>query len=179
MNAFARLADIRVVILDMDGVLTDGRIGYGDGPGEIKFFDVKDGLGIKLLQRHGIKVGVLSGRESAANTRRAEELELDFCLQGCKEKIGAFRKLTRKFGVEPSECLFVGDDLVDLPVMARCGVGVAVGDAVVEVKRAADFSTSAPGGRGAVREVAEELLRAKGRWQEVLNTYRKKAKPAE
>lgn len=174
MTLSERAKRIRAVALDIDGVLTDGRIGYGSGAGEIKFFDVKDGLGIKLLQRAGIKVGVLSGRSSQANRTRIAELGLDFAIEGSHDKGSALEELAAQLGGETSEILFVGDDLVDLPAMRRAGVAVAVGDATAEARQAADLTTQRPGGRGAVREAAEWLLREQGRWDDIVTHYREK-----
>jgi len=177
MNLAAKTAQIRAVILDVDGVLTDGRIGYGPMPGEIKFFDVKDGHGVKLLRRAGIKVGILSGRASQANVQRAGELALDFVYEGEKDKAAAFSRLLQEQALAAEECLAVGDDLVDLPVMRRAGVGVAVADAVPEVLAAAAWCTRAPGGRGAVREVAEWLLRQQHKWDSVTARYFQESPP--
>jgi len=173
MTLSARTSRIRAVALDIDGVLTDGRIGYGGGEGEIKFFDVKDGLGIKLLQRAGLRVGVISGRASQANRSRVAELGLDFAIEGCRDKGAAIGELAAELGLETGEILFVGDDLVDLPAMCRAGVAVAVADAVAEVRQDADFTTRNGGGRGAVRETAEWLLREQGKWDDILLHYRK------
>lgn len=162
---------IRAVILDVDGVLTDGRIGYGDGPDEIKFFDVRDGLGVRLLQAAGLRVGLLSGRASPANRRRAAELRLEGVVEGESDKLTGLTRLAEQFGVAPTECCYVGDDLIDVPVLRRVGLAVAVADAAAEVRRVAHWVTERPGGRGAVREVAERLLKEAGRWQEVSQRY--------
>ena len=163
---------IRAVVLDVDGVLTDGSIGYGAGSAEeIKFFNVKDGHAIKLLQRAGLKVGILSGRTSAANRRRAEELSMDFVYEGEKDKKEAFSRLLADTGLTASECLYVGDDVVDIPVMRQAGVAVAVADAVAEVKECADWQTDLPGGHGAVREAALWLLKQQHRWDGLMARY--------
>lgn len=171
MTLSERAKRIRAVALDIDGVLTDGRIGYGGGAGEIKFFDVKDGLGIKLLQRAGIKVGILSGRSSQANRTRIAELGLDFAIEGSHDKGTALGEVAAQLACETSEILFVGDDLVDLPAMRRAGVAVAVGDATEETQQAADLTTRHAGGRGAVREMAEWLLREQGQWADIVQRY--------
>jgi 3-deoxy-D-manno-octulosonate 8-phosphate phosphatase (KDO 8-P phosphatase) len=173
MTLSERAKRIRAVALDIDGVLTDGRIGYGGGDGEIKFFDVKDGLGIKLLQRAGIRVGVVSGRTSQANRTRIAELGLDFAIEGCHDKGAALGELAAELGIETANILFVGDDLVDIPAMSRAGVAVAVGDAVAATSQSADLTTSHKGGRGAVREAAEWLLREQGKWDGILRSYQK------
>jgi 3-deoxy-D-manno-octulosonate 8-phosphate phosphatase (KDO 8-P phosphatase) len=172
MTVSQKAEQIAVVILDVDGVLTDGRIGYsGASGGEIKFFDVKDGLGIKLLQRNGIRVGILSGRKSRANEVRAVELGLDFVYQGVGDKRAGLETLLAEQGTRAENCLYVGDDLVDLPVMRRVGMAVAVADAPDEVKARADMVTTAAGGRGAVRETAVWLLTQRGAWQTVVAGY--------
>ena len=121
---------IRAVVLDVDGVLTDGRIGYGEDGYEVKFFNVKDGHAIKMLRRAGIRVGMLSGRSSAANRRRAGELSLDFVVENARDKSGSLAGILEEHGLAPEECRYVGDDGVDLPVMKTCGRGVAEADAV-------------------------------------------------
>ena len=172
MTIADRAARIRAVVLDVDGVLTDGRIGYtGNSGREIKFFDVKDGLGIKLLQRVGIRVGLLSGRESEANVIRAAELGLDFVYQGVSDKGAGLETMLAEHELDASECLYIGDDLVDLPAMRRVGLAVAAGDAPAEVKEHAHMVTRAHGGRGAVREAAVWLLRQRGQWEALVATY--------
>ena len=171
MNLAEKAKQIRTVILDVDGVLTDGCVGYGGDRHEIKFFDVKDGHAIKLLRRAGIRVGILSGRASPANRRRAEELDLDFLYEGEKNKSDAAQRLFRNERTSAGECLYIGDDLVDIPVMAMVALGIAVGDATPETKAAADWTTTAAGGRGAVREVAVWLLKQQKQWQNVTSRY--------
>jgi len=166
---------IRALILDVDGVLTDGRIGYGSQEGEIKFFDVKDGHALVLLRRVGLKAGILSGRASAANRQRAAELRLDFIYEGELDKRAGFERLLQEQELTAAECLYVGDDLVDLPVMRQAGIAVAVADAVPEVRQQADWVTEAGGGRGAVREVVIWLLRQQGRWETATARYYQEA----
>jgi len=163
---------IKLVILDIDGVLTDGQIGYGLGSDdEVKFFDVHDGHGIKMLQRAGLRVGVLSGRESKANDRRARELQLDFVLQGRKRKDESFLELVQQQRVSACQCLYMGDDLIDIPVMLRAGISVAPANAAPEVAEIAHWVCAHTGGRGAVREMAVRLLQARGTWQETIAHY--------
>lgn len=163
---------IKVVILDVDGVLTTGNIGYGAGSEqEIKFFHVKDGSGIKMLQRAGLKVGILSGRSSLANRRRAEELKLDFIKENCLSKLPAFQELLNELAVTTKECLYIGDDLIDWPVMKRVGISVAVADAAAEIREGATITTREAGGRGAIREVAEWLLKEQNKWKNTLALY--------
>lgn len=166
------LTGITTAILDIDGVLTDGRIGYhGDDGDEIKFFDVKDGHSIKLARRAGLRVGALTGRESRTNARRARELELDFLYQGATRKIEVFPMLLKDVGVTADQCFYLGDDVIDLPVMRQCGGAAAVADAVPEVRERVKWVTQACGGRGAVREVLIEILRQQDLLDGVLARY--------
>jgi len=172
MNLSLAAQKIKVVILDVDGVLTNANIGYGAGSEhEIKFFSVKDGCGIQMMLRAGLKVGIITGRTSMANRRRAEELKLDFIRENCRPKLPAFLELLKDLDVTANECLYIGDDLVDWPVMKRVGISVAVGDAAPELKEAATLTTNANGGQGAVREVAEWLLKAQNKWKAALEFY--------
>ncbi|NMA45957.1 MAG: HAD-IIIA family hydrolase [Lentisphaerae bacterium] len=169
MDWSTKAQEIRAVMLDVDGVLTDCRIGYGCGSDEeIKFFHIRDGVGIALLRHSGIKVGIITGRRCKANRKRAEELKMDFIMEGVVRKRDALLALCEQFGLQPANCLYVGDDLVDLGPMRLAGIAVAVGDAAPEIKAVATWVTSAPGGRGAVREVAEWLLKAQGRWDQLI-----------
>ncbi|MFO7821292.1 MAG: HAD-IIIA family hydrolase [Lentisphaeria bacterium] len=171
MTLQEKAENIKAVILDIDGVLTDGRVGYNDTEDEIKFFDVKDGHAIKLLMRGHIKVGVLSGRISKANQTRAAELGLHFMYENEKNKREAFNRVLCEQKLTPEECLYIGDDLVDLPVLRRAGIGVAVGDAVPEIRDYVDWITQAPGGRGAIRETAVWLLKMQGKWNDLIERY--------
>ena len=171
MSWSEKCSKITTIILDVDGVLTDGRIGYRDNGDEIKFFDVKDGHGIVLARRAGLKVGILSGRKSKANAVRAAELKLDFFYEGCLNKEEGLTRLLESEGLKPEECMYIGDDLVDAPPMARCGVAVAVGDGVPELDAVADLRVKASGGRGAVREAVEVLLKEQGKWSNLLERY--------
>jgi 3-deoxy-D-manno-octulosonate 8-phosphate phosphatase (KDO 8-P phosphatase) len=166
------LDSIRAVILDVDGVLTDGCICVGDDGGEWKHFHVQDGAGIKHLLEAGIEVAWLSGRRSKAVEHRAEELGVRHVRQDAKKKIPVYDDLLQEFGLDDQAVCYVGDDLTDLPVVRRAGLGVAVADARPEVKEAADLVTEAPGGRGAVRELAERILQAQGQWETILARYR-------
>jgi 3-deoxy-D-manno-octulosonate 8-phosphate phosphatase (KDO 8-P phosphatase) len=170
MDYSAKTQAIRAVVLDLDGVLTDGRIGYGGGSDdEIKYFHVRDGVGISLLRTAGFKVGIITGRSCKANRRRAEELKLDFVVEGERYKSDALLKICQQLEIQAENCLYVGDDLIDLGAMRLAGVAVAVADAVPETLAAATWVTTARGGHGAVREVAEWLLKAQGRWQELIS----------
>lgn len=167
-----KLTLIEAVVLDIDGVLTDGRIGYGgDSENEIKFFNVRDGHGIKLAMRAGLKVGILSGRRSKANAVRAKELGLSFVYEGCHNKREGFEKLCAEQNLDPSHVMYIGDDVVDIPPMRECGFAVSVGDGVAELDAVCDMRTKAFGGRGAVREAIETLLKGKGLWDALMERY--------
>jgi 3-deoxy-D-manno-octulosonate 8-phosphate phosphatase (KDO 8-P phosphatase) len=163
-----RFARIRLLLLDVDGVLTDGRIVYTDAGQEIKAFHVRDGSGLKFWQRGGGRVAILSGRSSSAVGRRGVELGIDPVVQGADEKLPALRRILSETGLRADQVCAVGDDLPDLPVLTRCGLAAAVADAAPEVRAVAHFVTTAPGGRGAVREVVEWLMRAQGTWDPVV-----------
>ena len=157
-----RLARVRLLALDVDGVLTDGGILVAPDGTESKWFHVRDGLGIVAARRAGLRVAFVSGRTSAAVAARAKELRIDALRQGVKDKAAEVRALRGSFGAALAETLFVGDDLVDLPGFAESGVSVAVADAHPRVLAEADAVCAAAGGRGAVREVIEEVLLARG-----------------
>jgi len=164
-----RAKKIRVLLFDVDGVLTDGRVclqSFPDGSvAEMKIFNAHDGAGLSLAHRMGFKTGVITGRDSPAMSQRAREVGMDFVFQGQKIKLGAYEEAKRLAGVTDEQVAYVGDDLPDLPLLERVGLAVAVGDAVPEVKRAAHYVTRAPGGRGAAREVIELVLKAQGKWK--------------
>lgn len=163
-----RAKKIRVLLFDVDGVLTDGRVclqSFPDGSvTEMKIFNAHDGAGLSLAHRMGFKTGVITGRDSPAMSQRAREVSMDFVFQGQKKKLGAYEEAKRLAGVSDEQVAYVGDDLPDLPLLERAGLAVAVGDAVPEVKRVAHYVTRAPGGRGAAREVVELVLKAQGKW---------------
>lgn len=158
-----RLGVIRLLILDVDGTMTDGTVWLGERE-ELKGFNIADGLGIKLLQRAGVEVAVITGRESAAVTRRCTELGIAHALQGQGDKGAAAAALRDELGLRPDEVASMGDDLPDLAVFRECGVNFAVADAAAELRDAADCTTSRAGGHGAVREVAEIILKAQNKW---------------
>jgi 3-deoxy-D-manno-octulosonate 8-phosphate phosphatase (KDO 8-P phosphatase) len=154
---------IRLLILDVDGVLTDGRLYYGAHGEQLKSFHVRDGHGIKALRAAGIEVAVLSGRRSAAVRQRCRELGIRHVIEGADDKLAAFARLARKLDVEPRECACIGDDVPDLPLMRAVGLACAVADAHPIARRAAHYTTSLRGGCGAVREVCDLLARTAGR----------------
>lgn len=163
---------IKAVVLDVDGVLTDGRAGYG-AEEEIKFFHLRDGHWMRMALRTGLKVGILSGRGSRANRRRAEELGLSFCYENCKDKLEGFERLLAEHSLRAEECLYIGDDVIDMPVMRRAGVAVAVADGVPELDEVTDFRTRTPGGHGAVCEVMRRLMMEQGTLDAQLERYRR------
>lgn len=163
---------IRFLVLDVDGVLTDGSIWYGSSGEEFKGFNVKDGAGLKYWRRAGHAAGIVTGRSSPMVLRRAAELDIREVAMDAKTKLPAFEELLEKAGVTPEETAVVGDDLPDLPLIRRAGLGIAVADAVREVKDAATVITKRKGGRGAVREAIEFILKAQDRWEDIMERYR-------
>jgi 3-deoxy-D-manno-octulosonate 8-phosphate phosphatase (KDO 8-P phosphatase) len=169
-------ARVKLVILDVDGVLTDAGVYMGvDEAGrrvELKRFDIQDGLGMNLMRAAGIEVAWVSGRVSSATTARAEELGIEECHQDAgAHKLPVIRDLLARLGLDWAEVAMVGDDLPDLPVLRKVGLPVAVGNAVREVRRAATWTTRAGGGRGAVREFARVLLEVRGEWNDLVEDY--------
>lgn len=157
-----RARAVRLAIFDVDGVMTDGTLYIGAEGEAFKAFNILDGHGVKMLQAAGVATAIISGRSSPAVLRRAAELAIPHVVQGASDKVAAFDRLRASLGLGEEACAFVGDDLPDLPVMERCGLAVAVANAVESVKAAAHYTTRAPGGRGAVREFCELVLRARG-----------------
>jgi 3-deoxy-D-manno-octulosonate 8-phosphate phosphatase (KDO 8-P phosphatase) len=172
-----RFARIELLLLDVDGVLTDGRVVYTDSGHELKAFHVRDGSALKYWRQSGRRAAILSGRSSPAVTRRATELGIQLVVQGVDEKLLALRRILTETGLWADQVCAVGDDLPDLPVLTHCGLGVAVADAVPELKAAADFVTRLPGGHGAVRETVEWLMRGQGTWDAAVESLRGQAFP--
>jgi len=172
MNLAAQIALIDLLVLDVDGVLTDGTLLYTDSGEETKRFHVRDGSGLKLWLAAGKQCAILSGRSSATVLRRAAELGLGPVLQGRADKSAALDELLGATGHARNQVCAIGDDLADLPVFHRVGVRVAVADACPEVQATADFVTITPGGRGAVRETVEWLLKTQGHWDGLIARYR-------
>lgn len=156
----SKLKKIRMVLLDVDGVLTDGRIMYGDDGTEFKAFDAHDGYGIERAINCGLKIGIISGRISPLVERRAKELRIVDVYQNFMDKVSAFEELKRKYNLSSEEFAYIGDDAFDLPLLKKVGVSVAPKDAVDEVQRSVDHVTKARGGRGAAREVIDMVLKA-------------------
>lgn len=170
-NIKAKLKKIKMLILDVDGVMTDGRIVMDDDGREIKFFDVRDGHGLKMIQRYGIVVVLLTGRKSKVVLHRANDLGIKEIYQGSLNKKEIFGKILEKHHLPASCAAFLGDDIIDIPVLRQAGFSAAVADALDVVKKAVDYVTKNSGGRGAVREVCELILQAQGKWPEIAAKY--------
>lgn len=164
----AKLKKIKLLVMDVDGVLTDGKIVVDARGKELKFFDVQDGFGLVLLRQAGIKTAILSARSSPAVTARAEDLKIDKICQDAYPKANVYERLIRELGCTDEQVCFLGDDLPDLPVLKRVGFAVAVPNAVAELKEVAHYTTIKRGGAGAVREVVELILKAQGKWKNIV-----------
>ncbi|NJD38689.1 MAG: phenylphosphate carboxylase subunit delta [Geobacter sp.] len=163
-----KLKHIELLLLDVDGVMTDGRIIWDANGTEIKFFNVKDGHGIKLVQRAGIQVGIITGRTSPVVDLRAKELGIDILYQGALRKQESYHDIKQRTGLTDHQIAYMGDDVIDVPVMRRVRFSAAPADAQAEVRAVADYVTQARGGWGAVRELCDLLLKARGAWQELV-----------
>jgi 3-deoxy-D-manno-octulosonate 8-phosphate phosphatase (KDO 8-P phosphatase) len=171
MDLASRCRRVELILSDVDGVLTDGGIWYDNQGVELKGFHIRDGLGIKLWQRAGFRFGLLTARTSHIVKLRAGELGLELVRQGFEDKLPVAREMIRVCGLTPEQTCYIGDDLTDLPVIRSVGLGVAVADASSEVRSAAALVTELPGGRGAVRELIETILKAKSRWEDAIQRY--------
>ena len=167
----ANLADIELLAMDVDGVLTDGTLVVNADGSESKFFNSMDGHGIKMWQRAGLKVALISGRASEPTQRRAEQLQIEYVFQDCHDKLPVLENLLKQLGLAPNKVAYIGDDLTDLPAIRFAGFGVTVANAVDEVKKYADYVTTRAGGGGAVREVIEYILKNTGKWQQLITRY--------
>lgn len=165
------LTKIRMLVLDVDGVLTDGNLIINADGTESKSFGTLDGHGIRMWRRAGLKVAFLSGRTSKPTQHRARQLEIEYCIQESHNKLEALQELVKQSGLSSEQIAYVGDDVTDLPVIRTVGFGVAVANAVDEVKQYADFITARSGGNGAVREVIEYILKNTSRWQKIMERY--------
>jgi 3-deoxy-D-manno-octulosonate 8-phosphate phosphatase (KDO 8-P phosphatase) len=172
-DAVERARRVRLMIFDVDGVLTDGRLWYGATGEELKAFHSFDGHGIKMLAAAGVSCAVLSGRRSAAVATRCAELGIEHVLQGIDDKLTAYQALLRRLRLDPGETGFMGDELVDLPVLTRCGFACAPGEAPEAVRSRVHYVASAAAGGGAAREVCEFVLRARGRLEHMVSEYLK------
>ena len=170
-NINDKASSVRLILLDVDGVLTDGAVViYGDGS-ESKRFHIRDGIALVWAQRAGLKVGLLSARHSATTTQRAAQLGISLVYQGVTSKAAAYADILRDIAVTDAEVAYMGDDLVDLAVLGRVGLSSAPSDAVPEVRSAVDFVSTCRGGDGAVRELVELILRVQGRWDSIISSY--------
>ncbi len=165
-----KAARIRLLIMDVDGVLTDGTVLFA-GSTEGVLFNVQDGTGIKYLQRGGIATALITGRDVPAVRARAENLGIEHIAQNAKVKLDAYHRIRERAGVDDAHVGYIGDDLPDIPVMRQVGLAIAVPNAVAEVLERADAVTERPGGRGAVREAAEFILKSQGKWESILERY--------
>lgn len=163
-----KLKKIDLLLLDVDGVLTDGGIIYTDSGEEVKVFNSRDGFGIHLLLEAGIKVGIVTGRASRVLRHRCENLGIDLLFDGIDDKSSVLQEICKRTEIDPANMAFVGDDLVDLPLFTRVGFSIAVGDAHEVVKEKADWVTSAAGGSGAVREICDAILKSKGLFDQIV-----------
>lgn len=165
------LKEIKLLAMDVDGVLTDGGLLIGSDGTEFKNFNLLDGHGIRMWHRAGFKTAVISGRKSGATQIRVEELEISFIYQPCDNKLDCFNDILAKSGLEPKNIAYIGDDVMDIPLVKRAGFGIAVANAVNELKSCAHYITSGKGGNGAVREVIEYILKNTGKWDELMQRY--------
>jgi 3-deoxy-D-manno-octulosonate 8-phosphate phosphatase (KDO 8-P phosphatase) len=172
-KAVEKAKKLKLLILDVDGVLTDGKLFFDNEGNEYKSFHARDGHGIKLLRQTGVEVAVISGRKSNSVALRMKNLGIEHVYQGHEDKQAAFNEIIEKIGVMPEQAAHVGDDLLDLPIMTKVGLAIAVADANFAVKQRADWCTTMPGGHGAVREVCDFIMQAQGRFDEVVNAYLK------
>jgi 3-deoxy-D-manno-octulosonate 8-phosphate phosphatase (KDO 8-P phosphatase) len=175
MDVQAKAAQIKLLLMDVDGVLTNGKLYHVPGPDgkivEFKGFDSQDGIGLHWLNWNGIKTGVISGRVSAATAERAQQVKMTYVYQGHIEKIPILEEILADAKISKDEVAYIGDDFTDIVIMHRVGLAIATGNARSEVKREAHYVTKAVGGEGAVREVVELLLQAQGRWAGILQHY--------
>jgi 3-deoxy-D-manno-octulosonate 8-phosphate phosphatase (KDO 8-P phosphatase) len=170
-DIIAKAKKIKLLILDVDGVLTDGKLLFDGQGGEYKVFHARDGHGIKLLRQTGVEVAVISGRKSKAVGRRMNDLGIEHVYQGQEDKIQAFNDIVLSLSIQADAAAHVGDDLLDLPIMRRVGLSIAVNDANFAVKEYADWCTDLSGGQGAVREVCDFIMQAQGNLEAVINSY--------
>lgn len=170
-NCLAKADRIKLLLLDVDGVLTDGSITYNDEGIELKTFNVRDGFGLTLLRKVGVEVGIITARTSRALERRCQDLKIEHLFQGRRNKVEAFVGLIAELDLQADEVAYMGDDWLDLALLGRVGLAATVADAVTEVKEVVDFTSRFNGGQGAVREVCELIVEAKGKYRELLGNY--------
>jgi len=165
------ISNLKLIVFDVDGVLTDGSLIYDNHGNELKRFNIRDGFGVRAAMFSGVQVGVLTARSSAVVHRRMEELKIDHYFHGCKDKAAGIESIAQRARVSLEQTAFMGDDILDLPALKRVGYPMAVADAAIEVLEAAQFVSEAPGGRGAARQAVEHILRAQGKWGAVLERF--------
>jgi 3-deoxy-D-manno-octulosonate 8-phosphate phosphatase (KDO 8-P phosphatase) len=166
-----KIKRIKLFIVDIDGVLTDGRIVYDNRGNELKFFDVQDGFGITLLRRAGIECAIMTAKKTRIVAKRARDIKASFLFQNCTDKLKTFQTLLDKVDVHPEEICYIGDDLIDIPVLKRVGFAVSVPNAVPEAREIAHYITHKRGGRGAVREICDLIIKTQGKWDNILARY--------
>ena len=171
MELQEKIKKIRLILMDVDGVLTDESIIYGPFPDELKIFNVKDGLGIKLAQTAGLIIGIITSRSSEVLKSRTKELGIELVYQGEKNKFNAYQQIKKDLFVSDEQIAYIGDDLPDLEILRVVGFSVAVENACEEVKNSVDFITNKPGGKGAVRDVIEMILRTQDKWEQVITAF--------
>lgn len=171
MDLKEKILPIKALIMDVDGVLTDGRIIIDSNGVESKQFDVRDGHGLKMLARSGVTLALLTGRRSPVVSHRAAELGIDIVFQRCHDKLKAFRQICRRLGLSNHEVAYIGDDVVDIPVLLKVGFAATVADADPELVPVVDWQSSRPGGRGAVRELCRLIMQAQGSWDKAMARY--------
>lgn len=170
-NCLEKAKTIKLLLLDVDGVLTDGSIAYTDEGREVKTFSVKDGFGMNMLRKTGVEIGLITARSSEALTRRVKDLQLKYVYQGVREKVTIYEQVRKDLNLQANEIAYMGDDWLDLALLSRVGFSATVVDGAPEVKKIVDYVTRSPGGRGAVREVCELIIDAKGEYETLLNHY--------
>ncbi len=171
MKLEERLSNVELLLLDVDGILTDGRIMIDNNGVETKAFDVTDGHGLKMLQRAGVEVGIITGRRSDVVDHRALELGIEEVNQGARDKLQVLRRIIAKRTISPERIAYMGDDVVDLPVLLQVGLSITVPEAAEAIREKVDMVTLHSGGSGAVREVCEKIIKAKGLWEELTDRY--------
>lgn len=164
--------NVRLMAFDIDGVMTDGHLYFSPAGDEMKAFFSRDGLGLKMLARSGVKLAIITGRDSPIVTKRAENIGITLVMQGIEDKRAAMAKLLEQEGIDFAHAGYMGDDVVDLAVMVACGFSATVPDCHPLIRERADYIAAAPAGAGAVREVCELVMKAQGTWEEVLAPYR-------
>lgn len=165
------LSQIKAFLFDVDGVLTGGEIIYTNGGEEAKVFNIQDGWAIVELKKHGFVTGIITGRSSELVAKRAAELRIDYLVQGELKKLNAYEKFKQQYNIKDEEIAYIGDDLIDLPIIVRCGFSVCPADANKEVKSRVDMISEFIGGKGAARHMMEEVLKAQGLWRKIIESY--------